>query len=828
MTSADPNFAQDIPGPEATQATPLIGRRSMLGGAVGLGVGIAAFGAAARADAPSPATPTENLLTNPGFEQVDGDLPSTWESFSPDSAANIRPSTERVRSGARSVFIDDPSGSTTTGLRSAPVPVDAGTAIEASVYVFTEVGQSSFYLEFWNENGQRLWADFRINTFTGTWQRLDLRGNAPEQAVTATVLLYAPRSNVGGAHFDDATLHVPVPMEVTTYGPASLSAAVRGGVVLGGRVLISSRYNMPDGSLRLAEFDLASGELRSVDDLAITSTGGHRLATDGRYVYIGPAGSAHVWRFDPETKELSAWSEAGEPTTWYYAMAVDGDDLFVGTYPDCTVKRISLHDGSVHSYGRVSSSLYATTVAVDEEYVYGGSGAPGTLLRWPRDGGEPVDLTPHLSDSPVGILGLAVSNGLVHVASGRQIITIRPDGSDRVEREIADEDRYADYLAVAADGSVYAIARATSNVYRVANDGLEHVGRPLENVENQLLAVTDGGILAGASGIGHVWTLDPGGEAEVYSTATTEFGYPEVVQSLLLTRGQRLWVGGHFAMTVHHAPSGKNSRFEVNGEPKALAEGRTGTVYAALYPSAQVIAINPRDQEVTTLGALGHGQMRTRDMVADHERNQLLVASGPTGGDHTGALTLIDLVSGEFDVRRGILPEQSVMGVAVAGTTAYIVGDTYGESTGGPIRDAAQVAAFDLNRRDILWRKVLRPDWLSYEDVYWSNGLLYFMARRPRGHWFAYDPTTEQVTMEGDLGGYGSFGGADGNVFAWTHFTDAIRQLPSPNGADGGLLHSSVPVGWYNNPQFNLTPNRKATWGMHGTDLALFELPRHT
>jgi hypothetical protein len=801
-----------------------LNRRTFMGGALGIGLGIAAVGSATLASPTHAAT--TNLLSNGGFEDVVDGMPREWRLFGAASAPHIRSAEERVRNGDWSVRIADPDTAATVGLRSAPVAVAAGTTYDAAVHVFTERGEASVYLEFWNASGLRIWSQFRTTSLAGSWQYVDLRGTAPEGTVEATVLIYSSKSNVGVSYFDDAALTVVTPLVPELFGPASLTAAVRGAVVDGESVFLTSRYKTPEGKLRLAQFDVRTGAAVAVDDLEIEGTGGHRLASDGRFVYIGPSGSAWIWRFDPATRTVERWAEAGTASTWYYAMTIDGDHLYIGTYPDCTVKRVRLSDATVETYGRVSTSLYATAVVVDGDYVYAGSAAPGRLLRWHKDGGEPLDLSSALSESPVGILAMAFSDGMLHVACGRDVISMRPDGSGRVARPIPEADRYVDQLAVGGEGTVYAVARLTSNHYEVTATELVPVGRPLENVENQLLSVTGDGRLVGVSGLGHLWNLQPQGEHTVWDTSTRGFGYPEVAQTMLLTSRQRVWVGGHFAMTVHHPPSGRSERFDVNGEPKALAEGRDGTVYAGMYPTGEIVAINPDTLTVTLLGTLGNQQMRTRAMHADHTRGQLLVASGPTGGQHTGALTFIDLATGEFDVHREYLPEQSVMSIAVSGSTAYIVGDTYGESTGGPLRAAAQVAAVDLETRQLLWREVLREDWLSYEAVHVAGDLLYFMSRRPRGRWFSYDLEARRIVQEGDLGGYGAFGGADGRVLTWVHWTNDIRELPSERAEVGRLLHGGVPNGWYNNPVFNLTPNGKATWGMHGTELALFPLPR--
>src|SRR5690606_11339062 len=142
-----------------------------------------------------------------------------------------------------------------------------------------------------------------------------------------------------------------------------------------------------------------------------------------------------------------------------------------------------------------------------------------------------------------------------------------------------------------------------------------------------------------------------------------------------------------------------------------------------------------------------------------------------------------------------------------------------------PLLPVAEVAAVDLDTREVLWRRVLKEDWLSYEDVLLDGNLLYFMGRRPNGGWFAYDLKTEQIVREGDLGGYGAFGSAKGAIYAWVHFALEITELPSRVSETGQTLYSPVPNGWYNNPFFNITANGKHTWGMWGSQLARFDLP---
>lgn len=801
---------------------PSVSRRAVLGGSLAL----AAAAGLTWAD-PQPARAESNLLLNPGFEEVVDGRPAHWRPFNAASATRAVPSGDRVRSGNYALKLGD-GATPSIGLRSAAVSVTAGQVYRASAHTFVESGsQFALYLEFWNAAGARISTVVKSYGLAGIWHMVDAQGVAPEGAVTASLLLYAPTTSRGVAWFDDCSLAAASEAQVERFGPATLTAAVRGAAIIGDRLYMSARYAVSGTLFRLGEFDLNTGELIALHDLELGGPAGQKLTTDGRYVYIGPAGSAYIWRFDPATGDVEAWVEIGPATTWTYSMQVREGYLYLGTYPDATIRRINLATGAVDTYGRVSTSLYATGVAVDDDYVFGGSAAPGKLLRWNREGGgAPLDLTAHLSDSPVGILHMIKAGDRLYVASGRQVISILPDGSGRYEHSIPAEDRYVDHLAVGPDGAVYALARLTTNLYRVTEEGLTKIAQPFDNVENIHLEVFDDGRIVGVTGLGHFWVYSPGGETKLWDSATLGFGYPDKVQSMILTRSQRVWVAGHYAITIHHPKSGEQRRIHVNGEAKALAEDRDGVVYAALYPSATIVAVNPGTYEVSVVGAIGNGQMRTMDMVYDKRRHQLVVATGPTGGNHQGAVTFVDLATGEFDVRKDYLPEQRVMSISIEGSVAYVVGDTWGESTQGPILPAGQVAAVDLTTRELLWRKAIRPDWASYEQVEAVDGVLYLVSRRPRGNWIAYEVATGKTLHAGDLGGYGGLDSVDGRVFSWVHWALEIRQLPSKVMPEAQLLYSNVPMGWYNNPMFAFTPNGKATWGVWGTDLVRIPLPK--
>lgn len=618
-------------------------------------------------------------------------------------------------------------------------------------------------------------------------------------------------------------------------GPAARTAAVRGSAYLDGRVYMASRHPVGPGVVRLGVFDPFTGEELAVHDLDLGArSGNNAMAADDRYIYIGPAGSTHVWRFDPETSEVERFVEVGPANTWTYSMRVHGDHLYIGTYPDAALYRVDRASGERESFGRVGASQYTTGIAVDDEHVFAATAAPGEMKVYDHDGALLADLTEHLTESPVGVLDLAVSNGIVYASSGRFIVSMRPDGSERVVRPIAEEDRYVDKLAVTPDGRVLAIARLTSNYYEITATGMDLLGKPWQNVENQGFFPIDDETLVGVTGPGHVWSSPIGGEALVTATPLTGFGYPEALQSLLAHSDHSVWAAGHFAITVHYpAERGEDPGparrdpvlFEVNGEPKSMVETTDGTVVAGMYPSTDVVAIDPVTHELRTLGTIDNEQMRPLAMAYDAARGDVLV---PTTGKHlihTGAVTFANPSTGAFEVRRDFLPNENIRNIVVDGDFAYIAGDTYAEakSEPGPL-EVASITEIDLRTRTV--SRTFQPvDWASYEDITVRDGILFALARRPQGAWIAFDLETETVLAQGDIETSGGLGSHLGSTFLLAGNIGTIFEVSEADGGTQTALYEDVPNGYYNRSELSFVDGAAGAWGMYGTDLAWFPLP---
>lgn len=150
-------------------------------------------------------------VPNGGFEQIASGRPADWTYIS----GTVQSSDEQVRSGASSVKLTDASATSSTGLRSAKMPVTAGQTYSATVYSYNLEGVSQVYLEFWDAADNYTQILIGTNSSLNQWQQMEAAGVAPAGTVSASLRLYLHVANIGSAYFDDAALaHIQT-------GPAS-------------------------------------------------------------------------------------------------------------------------------------------------------------------------------------------------------------------------------------------------------------------------------------------------------------------------------------------------------------------------------------------------------------------------------------------------------------------------------------------------------------------------------------------------------------------------------------------------------------------------------
>ncbi|MFD0689110.1 outer membrane protein assembly factor BamB family protein [Actinomadura fibrosa] len=608
-----------------------------------------------------------------------------------------------------------------------------------------------------------------------------------------------------------------------TFGPASLTGAIVGATVHDGKAYVVTRGLKPP---LLAEIDLATNkvvrEVRLPDAPAAGEAEGAWATTvSGGKIYIGTYPVPDLYSFDPATGEVQHLRSFGRNGgfVWSLATAPDGT-LYAGTYPDGRVWEYVPSTGAVRDFGVLAAGeRYVRAVAADADNVYAGLLDKGKLMAIRRSDGA----VRQLAQGPAGIGAVAEHGDRVLAASGTTLLDVRKDGTD--PRSVDLGGVTLDTIAFGADGTAYLASRPNGTVYRyrTGDSAPTELGTPRLGEETRRL-VPDGDRLTGFSGSGGMWTMDLTTKAVTY-TDLIEAGLTtgsERPQSILLDHGRRaLYIGGHYAVTVRDLSTGAQRRLWVPGEPKAMVR-RGDKVYAAIYPSGQIIELDPGTGRIRSLGYLGQGQQRPWDLEYDPRTDKLLVATAPLGANLKGALSVVDPDTGDKQVYVDVIPDQSLMSLSLdsANGVVYLGGDVLGGGGTPPTKTSASVAAFDLATRKVLWQVDPVQGYRTFQDIKVHNGVLYGVYKR-NASWFAMDLATRTITHQGALPGYGEIEVHRGRVFASTYFGGGnVYALHT----EAKLLATGLGDEWYTNPQLAFEPGSWNAWALIGRDLARIRL----
>ena len=163
-------------------------------------------------------------LPNPGFEDgvnADGTIKS-WSKYGADNSVELVGNI--VHGGQYAVRLSSATLGG-NGLRSSPVAVTAGESYRGSMMLYNDISTSELYLEFWNENSQRIGVATATLSHTGAWTEVDVDAAAPTGTVYATLLIYQASDVNGVVYADDGGIVPYTPQPETV---RSFSASVSG------------------------------------------------------------------------------------------------------------------------------------------------------------------------------------------------------------------------------------------------------------------------------------------------------------------------------------------------------------------------------------------------------------------------------------------------------------------------------------------------------------------------------------------------------------------------------------------------------------------------
>ncbi|GAB2720942.1 hypothetical protein ACFQWB_09865 [Paenibacillus thermoaerophilus] len=464
--------------------------------------------------------------------------------------------------------------------------------------------------------------------------------------------------------------------------------------------------DLRDGSVRYA-FPIPHSE----------AVWGMTLAPDG-FVYFSGTEDGMLYRYLPEERRTEALGVSpADPWVWDIASSPDGC-VYGATYPNAKAFEYDPKRGTFRDLGRMSEDqFYVRGIAATERFVYAGIGSEMRLVRWDRRTGERRELRLEGYSGRQGFVDRiwpAEDGSILFVSVDQAEVLVYEPEAERILNRFAANDFVSP--ASPADGAYYFVSEGALYAYSPeSNAAAKQAALPSSPDQPKIkcmrwIAEQDGSFrLAIVTAHADYMLYDPVTKS-VTEGRTQIPAKPVQLQSLESDGAGKLYIGGyHRSLTIYDTAT-RRVELSIPNFPQIEGIGfSNGKAYFGTYTKARVFRYDPEREAAP--GSSPSSNPAFLFAVGHHQDRPFAIASGGgkvyigTIADYgllTGAIAVYDEESGEHEVFPGIVPNQSVVGLA------YRDGLLYGGTTnwGGfgvePSETEAKLFVWDVRSRKLL------------------------------------------------------------------------------------------------------------------------------
>ncbi len=485
-------------------------------------------------------------------------------------------------------------------------------------------------------------------------------------------------------------------------------------------------HNQQGATLFLVALNVETGEAKQYP-APVDETGAWACCrgADGR-IYLGTYYTGRVLRFDPKTEEFVDLGRASSTETYLYKFSPTSDGkIYAGSYGHAKLIEIDTATGKLSDLGRMCET---------EMY---------TRATWYGEKDRTVYCVVQTVDP--------------HIAA-----YVRDTGEKKRVRFPGWEGEGFPWPYEAEDGYVY--AGGPGKLWRLVKGEAQRLDTeqaPPKRVDK----LWDGRVVTGVRA-GCVTLALPGTEY----TWDIKYTYDCVGSQLFVVRegpGGRIYGSSVMPLRVfeYDPATGKlvNLGQGVNATGEVYSFARLdGKLYIAAYPGAALSVYDPSkpynfgaDPQVNNpvdLGRLGEEQNRPTSMEVGFDGN-IWIASRPAYGTWGGALSRLQPDTFKKTIWRNIVPDQSVVSLAMDPAQGLVWAATDIRGGGGttPKAKEAVLFAFDVNREEKVFECVPVPGVTCIAALQMgSDGLLYGSAGSIV---FIFDPRARKLVRTVEVPG---------------------------------------------------------------------------
>lgn len=721
----------------------------------------------------SNASYNEIQLVNADFEDTSSGsstIPGWSQTF---GNGGIQLTNTKSFSGANSIYIEDQSTSN-YGLESDYIPVVGGDSYYAETYVFAEEGNGLLYIRFFDANQNYITAKNLPTHSNAEWALASVEYPAPSNAAYATILLYSATTTTSKLYYDYVKFfHITVDNELT---PVNLGTPIESvvsphagyGQGPNGENWV---YVVSNGSPAaiLSVLDVETGA--RVEEYSLSGANyvwGNTVDPSGN-LYIGSQRQGNFYRYVPGSGTVEHLGKAISTETHLWRIASDDTgNIYGGTYPNGKVFKYDPVSDSFTDYGQMATGeKYVRSVAYGNGIVYAGTGVQNAqiIALDPATGVKTPIPLPTQYQGQKEIYDLSFEGDLLFAR-----ITAH-DASSSIHNNILVYDTvnqvWVDTLksSIGVDvspernGKVYLWLNEYLYSYDLTTLALtqtsHHIGMTApRSFEWYTLDQVQfpGESLVFADSVGDIYIYNPQNDS-FQKVIGDPKGAGVSLRSLQTGPDGNIYIGGYLSpngIGVYDVVNEQLLRYK--GMPQVDGMGTAqGKLYMGTYPNAVVYEYDPSQAWDETLMTnpidLGLGldqYAQDRPFAFTEAGGQLAVGTVAQAGQLGGALALYDLSTGQTDVYKDIITDESIMSLAYHNNLIYGGTSVWGGIASEPTQTDATLFIFDPTTEQVIFEtQPILGEKAITSIVFDDQGILWGLTN---GRLFTFDPQTLQVT----------------------------------------------------------------------------------
>ncbi|MCU6710369.1 carbohydrate binding domain-containing protein [Paenibacillus sp. J5C_2022] len=704
----------------------------------------------------------EPSIANHSFEQpeVNGNIPGWTQTF---GATGISIDQSIVYEGERSLKLEDASATSSIGIISDKFAVEANMTYTVTVQAYGVNGGRMMYMYFYDANNQQLEAHSQyISIPYGQWETVSMERDAPDNAVRAAVLFYSSVGETGTTYFDNIQLLERMPIDTISLGVPLHTIAVNGaafGIGTNGQELA---YAIANGSPAVLNvIDAHTGVIEN--SFSLPGAGGSfgaKTGPDGT-VYIGSFPNGTLYRWVPGSSSIESLGRPLPSESYIWQLDFDEDGRVYGvTYPNGKVFRYDPATGDVHDYGSMIEGMqYARSIGIYEGKAYVGVGTQQVRM---------VELNLATGDKREILLPEPYRQDMLiyDMDVRKHSLFVRPmNSSDMLVYDLKKEE-WKDIIPDVKGLGVSPVNQGKM-VYLIRNDNFLYK----YNMHTGELCKTSFGNLWSSKAAGWIHlespdypgssyaSIDFGGRIRIYNPLTGNHqiiessmeGQPAIIQSLGLGPDGRIYASGYQSGGLSAYDPATGNILEYPKGTIGQIEGMItydGKLYAGVYPGADLFSYDPaQPYDYGTNPQLHFGLKsefdQDRPFALTGVGEQLAIGTVPDYGKLGGALTMYNPNSGEKQVYRNVVSNQSVTALASKDGIVYGGTSVWGGLGITPSETEAKLFIWNPATDEKEWEGVpISGDRAIVDLAFDDQGYLWGLTV---GKVFKFDPATREV-----------------------------------------------------------------------------------